>query len=117
MIIALHHKLLVPVLVMLLAVAGLSLSAIGEASSHGLVEMTGSSGDDHDHSHHDHDHDSDVGGQHPHHDAGNHSHESLEHPVLVTLLGSKATLRHYSPVAGESPRTFRYRLERPPKHA
>ena len=52
MISAHHRQMLLPLLLMLLALTGMSLSAVGEASSHGLAELAGKiSGGDHDHGH------------------------------------------------------------------
>lgn len=115
MITAIHRSMFLPVLVMLLALAGMSLSVIGEASSHGVAELTGASSmghDEHPHSHDDVDEKSD---DHVHHDTGNHSHESVDYPTIRPVSGAWMSLRQATPYVGDSPRSFRYRLERPPK--
>lgn len=115
MISAFNHRLLLPMLVVLLALFGMSLSAVGEASSHGLAALAGEmSGGDHDHSH-SHDELGEKADEHAHHDSSNHSHESVDHPTILPLSGHRMSARQLSPLAGESPRRFRYRLERPPK--
>ncbi len=119
MISAHHRKMLLPMLLMLLALAGMSLSAVGEASSHGLAELAGEmAGGDHDHGHdHSQGHD-EIDGKsdgHAHHDSSNHSHESLDHPTIRPVSGPRMSVRQLPILAGESPRRFRYRLERPPK--
>lgn len=113
MISAHHRQMLLPLLLMLLALTGMSLSAVGEASSHGLAELAGKiSGGDHDHGHDELDEKPDG---HAHHDSGNHSHESLDHPTIRPVTGPRMSARPLPILAGESPRRFRYRLERPPK--
>ncbi|QIB50031.1 MULTISPECIES: hypothetical protein [Pseudomonas] len=115
MITAIHRKKLLPILVMLFALAGMSLSVIGEASSHGIAELAETSvldQDDHPHSHDDSDGKSDI---HLHHDTGNHSHESVDHLTIRLLSDYSISLRQPIPFAGDSPRSFRYRLYRPPK--
>lgn len=114
MIIALHRKML-PLLVMLLVLSGISLSAVGEASSHGFAELTGEAPPghhDHSHSHDDSDGKSD---EHSHHDSSNHSHESLDHPTIRPIADHWVSIRQSPSDPGDSPRSFRYRLERPPK--
>jgi len=114
MITAIHRKKLLPLLVMLLALAGVSLSVIGEAASHGLVELADAppDHDDHPHSHDDTDAPSKT---HLHHDAGNHTHESVFHLTIQLITGLSSSAPQHTPFAAESPRRFRYRLERPPK--
>ena len=115
MITALHRKMLIPIVVMLLALSGMSLSVVGEASSHGLAELAGKGSgghSDHSHSHNDVDEESE---EHVHHDSSNHSHESLDHPTIRPVSGHWMSVRQLPSQAGDSPRSFRYRLERPPK--
>ncbi len=114
MITAIHRKKLIPIFIMLFAVAGMSISVIGEASSHGVVELVETSGTDdhHPHSHDDVDEKSDV---HLHHDTGNHTHESVDHPTIHLLSDYPILLRQSMPFAGDSPRSLRDRLDRPPK--
>lgn len=119
MITALHRKKLLPTLVMLFALAGLSLSVIGEAFSHGVAQMAGSpEAGQADHSHSDDRHSHDAG-QEPdtsrHHDAGNHTHDTVDQLTIPLISQGMAALRQPVPFAGDSPRSFRYRLERPPK--
>lgn len=115
MISAFHHKLLLPMLVVLLALSGMSLSVVGEASSHGLAELVGEmSGGHNDHTH-SHDEPDEKSDEHVHHDSSNHSHESLDHPTIRPVSGPLMSVRQLPLLAGESPRRFRYRLERPPK--
>jgi len=119
MITAIHRKNLIPLLALLFALAGITFSVIGEASSHGVAELSESVSvsvsvdqDDHSHSHDDFDEKSDI---HLHHDAGNHSHESMDHLKLHLISNYSISLRQPTPYAGDSPRSFRYRLDRPPK--
>ncbi len=115
MISAVHRKMLLPILVMLLALSGMSLSAVGEASSHGLAELVEeSSREHHDHSH-SHDELDTKTNEHVHHDSSNHSHESVDHPTIHTISGHWTSVRQLPSLAVSSPRSFRYRLERPPK--
>lgn len=115
MITTMHRKMLLPILVMLLSLSGMSLSVVGDASSHGLAELTGdSSGGHRDHSH-SHDDLDDKSEEHVHHDSSNHSHESLDHPAIRPVSGHWMSVRQPPSHAGDSPRSFRYRLERPPK--
>ena len=118
MITALHRHMLLPVLIMLLALSGASLSAFGEVSSHALAELAGESSNaphDHAHSHGDADQPSDAG--HAHHDASNHSHESLDLPTIRSVSSQSMPPRQLPCQAGDAPRSFTYRLERPPKTA
>lgn len=117
MITAIHRKMLLPVLVMLLALAGMSLSVVGEASSHGVAELAGAASVEHDEHPHSHDDADEKSDDHAHHDTGNHSHESFDHPTIRPVSGARMSLRQLTPHAGDSPRRFRYRLERPPKAA
>lgn len=115
MITAIHRRKLLPIIIMLFAMIGMSLSVIGEASSHGVAELAETSAidhDDHPHSHDDEDEKSDV---HLHHDTGNHTHESVDHLTIRLLSDYSISLRQSIPFAGASPRSFRYRLDRPPK--
>ncbi|TVT30619.1 hypothetical protein [Marinobacter vinifirmus] len=115
MITAIHRKNLIPFFALLFALAGMTFSVIGGASSHGVAELSGfvSEGqNDHSHSHNDSDGKSDI---HLHHDAGNHSHESVDHPTIRPISDYSISLWQRIPYAGDSPRSFRYRLDRPPK--
>jgi len=115
MITATYQKKLIPFLALLFALAGMTFSVIGEASSHGVAELSGfvsADQNDHSHNHNDLDEKSDI---HQHHDAGNHSHESVDHPAIRSISDCSISLRQPIPCAGDSPRSFRYRLDRPPK--
>ncbi len=114
MITAIHRKKLIPIFIMLAAMTGMSLSVIGEAFSHGVVELAETSeiDEDHPHSHDNIDEKSDV---HLHHDTGNHTHESVDHRSIRLLSDYSITLRQSIPFAAGSPRSFRFRLDRPPK--
>ncbi|MFN2360777.1 MAG: hypothetical protein ABR522_06825 [Marinobacter sp.] len=122
MTLALERRKLLPTLVMLFAVAGLSLSVIGESFSHGVAELTGDwesqlsghSGSHHGHGH-SHDFDKEPGAASLHHDAGNHTHETVDQLRVPSVSQSLTVLRQPVPFAGGSPRSLRYRLERPPK--
>lgn len=121
MITALHRKKLFPALIMLFALAGLSLSVIGESFSHGVVELAGDSEshlalhsdnhDDHGHSHEDNA--SPVATDH--HDSGNHTHETADQLTPPLMSGGVSTLRQPALLVDGSPRNLRYRLERPPR--
>ncbi|WP_417516172.1 hypothetical protein [Marinobacter sp.] len=115
MITAIYHKKLIPFLALLFALAGMTFSVIGETSSHGVAELSGfvsADQNDHSHNHNDLDDKSDI---HQHHDAGNHSHETVDHPAIRSISDCSISLRQPIPCAGDSPRSFRYRLDRPPK--
>lgn len=115
MVTATHRQNLIPLLALLLALTGMTLSVIGEASSHGVAELSAlvsESHDNHSHSHDDFDEKSDG---HLHHDASNHSHESADRLTTRLVPGYSISLRLPIPYAGDSPRSFRNRLERPPK--
>ena len=117
MIAAIHHKKLIPLLIMLFALAGMTLSVIGEALSHGATELTMSVSvdhDDHSHSHNDFDEKSEP---HLHHDSGNHSHESVDHLTIRLISDHSISFQQLVPYAGNSPRSFHYQLDRPPKAA
>lgn len=115
MIMALQRKVLLPIFVMLLAVSGMSLSVVGEASSHGLAELAGLAEGPHDHSH-SHDFPDEQPDEHVHHDPSNHSHESLDPPTIRPVVpGHGMSVRQLPSPIGDSPHRFRYRLERPPK--
>ena len=119
MITAVHRKKGFPVIVMLIALIGMTFSVMGEMSSHGVAELTETSilneGD------HSHSHDHQINGlqdqqdRHPHHDSGNHSHESADRLSMPVFSNLTPSLRRPVPFAGEDPRSFRYRLDRPPK--
>jgi hypothetical protein len=122
MISAIHQRKLLPTLVMLFALAGLSLSVIGESFSHGVAELAGdweSLHDGHPGSHgghgHTHDFDEEPEAASLHHDAGNHTHETVDQLRVPFVSQSLTVLRQPVPFAGGSPRSLRYRLERPPK--
>ncbi len=115
MITAIHRQNLIPLLALLLALAGMTFSVIGEASSHGIAELSESVSvdqDDHSHSHDDFEEKSDS---HLHHDAGNHTHESLDRLAIPLASRPLISFRQPTPYAGDSPRSVRYRLDRPPK--
>jgi hypothetical protein len=95
MVTATHRKKLIPLLALLLALAGMSLSAVGEASSHGIAELSAFVSEGHDNH--------------------SHSHESADRLTTRLIPGYSISLRLPIPYAGDSPRSFRYRLERPPK--
>ena len=122
MISAIHQRKLLPTLVMLLALAGLSLSVIGESFSHGVANLAGeweSQSDGHPANHgahgHTHDFDKEPETSSMHHDAGNHTHETVDHLRVPFVSQSLTVLRQPVPFVGGSPRSLRYRLERPPK--
>lgn len=121
MILAIHQRQLLPTLLMLFVLAGLSLSVVGEAFSHGVAELAGDwesrvSGHSDSHDGHGRSHDSDDGPDSAlHHDAGNHTHETVDQLTVPLVTQSFSTLRQPLPFAGDSPRSVRYRLERPPK--
>lgn len=120
MITVIHRKKrLLPTLIMLLALAGMSLSVIGEAFSHGVAELTDTAvveQDDHPHSHDGHSHDtSKMSELSPHHDPGNHTHESVDQLKIPPLPEDITAIQQPVPFAGGLPRSFRYRLDRPPK--
>lgn len=113
---------LLPTLVMLFALAGLSLSLIGEAFSHGVVELASdpesplSAHSDNNGGHgHSHDFDDEEPDSPLHHDAGNHTHETVDQLRIPAAFAISITLRQSVTFAGDSPRSLRYRLERPPK--
>ncbi len=115
MVTATHRKKLIPFLALLLALAGMTLSAVGEASSHGVAELSAFVSEGHDNQSHSHDDFDEKSDSHPHHDAGNHSHESADRLTTRLIPGYSISLRLPIPCAGDSPRSFRNRLERPPK--
>tara|TARA_B100002003_G_scaffold206167_1_gene199877 strand:- start:1672 stop:2055 length:384 start_codon:yes stop_codon:yes gene_type:complete len=122
MISAIHQRKLLPTLVMLFALAGLSLSVIGESFSHGVAEIAGewefqSDGHHGNQGGHGHSHDFDEEPESPsqHHDAGNHTHETVDQLRVPFVSQSPTIFRQAIPFAGGSPRSLRYRLERPPK--
>lgn len=112
-----HHRLRLAALVVLLALAGMLLSAVGEASSHGVAEMAVDPSMVHDEQPHGHEAVDGKSASHVHHDGNNHSHESLDHPIIRFVSGMWMSQRHSSQFAKDFPRSFRYRLERPPKVA
>lgn len=115
MISVVHRKMLFSIFVMLLALSGMSLSAVGEASSHGLAELVDEASREHDEHSHIHDELDEKSEGHLHHDSSNHSHESVDHPTIHTISGHWTSVRQLPWLAVNSSRSFRYRLERPPK--
>ena len=119
MITAIHRKKLIPIFVIMFALAGMTFSIVGETSSHGIAELTESSAtyqDEHPHSHDFDSSDTDEKPQlHLHHDSGNHTHESPGELTIHLASDQEISLRRPIPFAGGSPRSFRYRLDRPPK--
>lgn len=119
MISVIRQRKLLPMLVMLFALAGLSLSVVSESFSHVTVGPTGEweSVSDNSHMSHEHHHDFGEAVDEPiqHHDAGNHTHETVDHLKVPIVFQRPIKLRQPFPFAGGSPRTIRYRLERPPK--
>lgn len=121
MITALHRKKLFPALIMLFALAGLSLSVIGKAFSHGVVELAddtashlahhSASHDGHGHSHED-DASPDAA---DHHDSGNHTHETADQLTRPLVSEGVTLLRQPVLFADGFPRNLCYRLERPPR--
>ncbi len=109
-----RRRKIVPLLIMLVALTGLSFSLFGEAASHGVAELP--SNQVADHGDHSHDHESDdESDHHQHHDSGNHTHETVDRLMLHWNTDPLISFRQTAPYAGESPRSFRYRLDRPPK--
>lgn len=119
MITAIHRKKLIPIFVILFALAGMTFSVVGETSSHGIAELTESLAtgqDDHPHGQDFDSRDTDEKLQlHLHHDSGNHTHESAGQLTIHLVSDQEISLRRPTPFAGGSPRSFRYRLDRPPK--
>lgn len=121
MITALHRKKLFSALIMFFALTGLSLSVIGEAFSHGVVELAvnselglahhSASHDGHGHSHED-DASPDAA---DHHDSGNHTHETADQLTRPLVNEGVTSLRQPALFADGFPRNLRYRLERPPR--
>ncbi|WP_227519276.1 hypothetical protein [Marinobacter sp. es.042] len=104
---------------MLIALIGLTFSVMGETLSHGVPELT-EANILHEGAHgHSHDHHSqsaqDHQDRHSHHDSGNHSHESADRLKMPVFSNLTPSLRRPVPFAKENPRSFRYRLDRPPK--
>ncbi|WP_092002064.1 hypothetical protein [Marinobacter pelagius] len=119
MITAIHRKKGIPVIVMLIALIGMTFSVMGETSSHGVSKLTEADvlpSGDHSHSHDYHSYSlQDQQDHHSHHDSGNHSHESADRLTMPVFFNLSLSLRRPVPFAGEDPRSFRYRLDRPPK--
>ncbi|PPI84415.1 hypothetical protein KEHDKFFH_09040 [Marinobacter maroccanus] len=119
MITAINRKKGFPVIVMLIALIGMTFSVVGETSSHGVPEVTEANAlnqGDHSHGHDHHSHGvQDQQDRHSHHDSGNHSHESADRLKMPVFSNLTPSLRRPVPYAGEDPRSFRYRLDRPPK--
>jgi len=102
-------KIFFPILVLLLALA--SIPAVSEASSHSLAALAGSTSETH--AHHDpSNHKSDA---HAHHDPSNHSHELADYPVMRHAFDFMLLAHKLTSLASDSPRSFRYRIDRPPK--
>jgi hypothetical protein len=91
-----HYKILLAILIMLLTLTGIP--AVSEASSHGLAELTG-----------------DTSEEHTHHDASNHSHESVDCQVIQHIVDRILLAHQTTSSASDSPRSVRYRIDRPPK--
>jgi len=106
MVTATHRKKLIPLFALLLALAGMSLSAVGEASSHGIAELSAFVSEGHDNHSHSHDDFDEKSDSHLHHDAGNHSHESADRLTTRLIPGYSISLRLPIPYAGDSPRSF-----------
>jgi hypothetical protein len=115
MVTATHRKNLIPLLALLLALVGMTLSVVGGVSSHGVAELSAFVSEGHDGQSHNHDDVDETSNSHPHHDASNHSHESADRLTTRILTGYSISLRLPISYAGDSPRTFRFRLDRPPK--
>lgn len=122
MISAIHQRKLLPTLVILFVLVGLSLSVIGESFSHGVANLAGDwksqfDGQPGSHGAHGHTHgfDEEPETSSVHHDAGNHTHETVDHLRVPFVSQSLTVLRQPVPFAGGSPRSLLYRLERPPK--
>mgnify|MGYP000306644859 CR=1 FL=1 len=119
MITAIHRTKVFSLIVMLVALTGMTLSVVGEAASHGIAELTempAMDHTDHPHSHDHHSHDPDEKSDIPlHHDSGNHSHESVDQFTIRLVSSHILAFRIPVPFAGDPPRSFRYRLERPPR--
>ena len=119
MITAINRKKRIPIIVMLIALIGLTFSFMGETLSHGVPELTEANILHEGHHGHSHDHHShsvqDHQDRHSHHDSGNHSHESADRLKMPVFSNLTPSLRRPVPFAGENPRSFRYRLDRPPK--
>ena len=119
MITAINRKKRIPIIVMLIALIGLTFSLMGETLSHGVPELTEAkplNGGEHSHGHDHHSHDvQDQQDRHSHHDSGNHSHASADRLKMPVFSNLTPSLRRPVPFAGENPRSFRYRLDRPPK--
>lgn len=119
MIAAINRKKGFPVIIMLIVLIGMTASVMGQTSSHGVPELTGAttlSEGDHSHGQKHHNHTvQDEHDRHSHHDPGNHSHESADRLTLPIFSDLTPSLRRPVPLAGENPRSFCYRLDRPPK--
>jgi hypothetical protein len=115
MVTAIQGKNLLQMLVMLFALIGMSLSVIGEASSHGVAELAAPTTLDQESHPHSHDSGGEDSENHIHHDTGNHTHETMGHLTNRLLASQSMSLRQIIPFAADSPRSFRYRLDRPPK--
>lgn len=105
MIATIRHRTLLPLMVMLIALAGMTLSTIGEASSHGIAELTGldvTDHGDHSHSHSLEDRSESSHGSHQHHDSGNHTHETADR-LTITLTPAQV-ISHGNPCLSPEPR-------------
>lgn len=119
MVTVIHRKKLLPTVVMLLALIGMSLSLIGEAFSHGATVLPGTAkpgqfGDSHNHVGYSHGVDETSEVSRPH-DPGNHTHETVDQlappPLPQGVIGNPPPIT----LSVGCPRSFHYRLERPPK--
>lgn len=112
-----HQKKLIVILIMLFALAGMMFSVIGEAISHGVTELNMPVPVDQDDHSHSHDSFNEKPGTHLHHDASNHSHESVDQLTFRLISDYALTLQQFIPCARNTPRNFHYPLYRPPKVA
>ncbi|GAA3955944.1 hypothetical protein [Allohahella marinimesophila] len=117
MMIAINNRQLLPILVMLLALTGLALSMIGEASSHGVAAVAELPVGDHDRHSHGHDDVDEEPTGHVHHDSGNHTHDTIHHLTIRLLSRLSTAYQQPTPYTGDPPRSVRTRLDRPPKTA
>jgi len=106
MITAIHQQNLIPLLALLLALAGMTLSVVGEASSHGVAELSTFVSEGHDNHSHNHDDFDEKSDSHPHHDAGNHSHESADRLTSRFITGYSISLRLLMPSSEILPAAF-----------
>ena len=115
-----RHKHL-SLLIVAIAILGITFSTIGEMFSHGSSELSEpfSLHDDQVHFHdgHTHDFEDDPDLSYSHHDPSNHTHETPYQISIPLLMDEISTNRMAIPFSGASPEQPSYRLERPPKPA